>query len=470
MSTERNRTYLCVIAALTLAGALLVGCGGAEPPSPTPVPPTPTPAASPTPSASEYMEMGLDYRDAGQLDEAAAAFEAATQLDPDFAEAHYNLGLTYADLGEFERAIAEQEAAIELAPDLAEAHNGLGLAYYGLERFDEAIAEYAEATRLDPDLADAHFNLGHAHAALGQHAQALAAYQEAARLNPDDFETQHNIGLAYIKQGLVNEAIAAWERAISIDADFAETHYALGMAYTDVGRYEEAVTALNEALRLDPDRDRAYKHLGVAYYALRQDEEAIEAFETYLRLQPDDPDNATIEATIAELRGEVEAPESGVVYTNAPGGYSLRYPDGLIYAEEDTLVTFALSESALELAPEEAVAQGPVVLFDASPLDEVTDDFGLDESAAPEDLVAAMVENMGAEMSSLETGKLSGYPGALAEMVGTFGETEYVGGLAVVTVEDRVVGAYGMAPPDQWAQFRPAFENMFFSLTLFEPE
>ena len=470
MNIGKSRTYLWGIVAVTLAGALFTGCGGGEPPSPTAVPPTPTVVASPTPSASDHMALGLDYRDQGQLDEAVAEFKEAIQLDPEFVEAHYNLGLTYVDQGELELAVAEQQEAIGLAPDLAEAHNGLGMAYYGLGRVDEAIAAYEEAIELDPDLSDAHFNLGHAYSDLGQHEQALAAYREAAQLEPDDHEIHHNVGVACIKQGMVTDAIEAWETAAGINPDFAETHYALGLAYIDVKRYADAVDELNEALKLEPDRDRAYKHLGVAHYALGQDEEAIEAFETYLRLQPDDPDKATIEATIAELQGEGAAPETGVEYRNGPGGYRLRYPEGLPYVEEDTMATFAPSQAALELALEEAVAQGPVVMFDASPLEEVADDFSLAEDATPEEFLEAMVENIGAEMGELETGKLGDHPGGLAEISGTIEETEYVGGLAIVVVEDRVVGAYGMAPPDQWPDFRPTFENMFFSLSFFEPE
>jgi tetratricopeptide (TPR) repeat protein len=470
VNTRRIRKHLWIIVAASLTSAMLVACGGGEADTPTAPPPTPTPAASPTPSASEHMKLGLDYYEQGQLDEAVAEFKEAIQLDPEFVEAHYNLGLAYADQGEFELAIAEQEAAIELAPDLAEAHNGLGLAYYELERVDEAIAEYEEAIRLDPELSDAHFNLGHAHSALGQHDEALASYQEAARLAPNDYQIHHNIGVAYIKQGMVTEAIEAWQEAAYINPEFAETHYALGLAYTDVGRYEDAVTALNEALKLDPDRVRAYKHLGVAHYALHNDEEAIAAFETYLRLQPDDPDRATIEATIAELKGETAEPGAGLEYRNAAGGYGLLYPEGLTYIEEDTMATFAPSRSALELATEEAVAQGPVVMFDASPLDEAADAFGLAESTDAEGFLQAMVENIGAEMGELEIGKLGGYPGALAEISGDYEGTPYTGGLAIVIVEDRIVGAYGMAPPEKWDGFRPAFESMFFSLSFFEPE
>ena len=470
MHIERSRTYLWAVAALTLVGTLLAGCGGGEPPAPTAVPPTPTAAASPTPSASEHMALGLDYRDQGQLDEAVAAFKEAIELEPNFVEAHYNLGLTYADQEEYELALAEQQEAIDLAPDLAEAHNGLGMAYYGLGQVDEAIAAYQQAVELDPDLSDAHFNLGHAYSDLGQHGQALAAYREAAQLEPDDHEIHHNVGVACIKQGMVNEAIEAWETAAGINPDFAETQYALGLAYVDVKRYADAVEALNQALTLEPDRDRAYKHLGVAHYALRQDAEAIEAFETYLRLQPDDPDRPTIEATIAELQGGGAAPETGVEYRNGPGGYSLRYPEGVPYVEQDTMVTFAASQAALDLAPEEAVAEGPVVMFDASSLEEVAGDFGLAEDATPKEFLEAMVEDLGAEMGELEAGQLGGYPGGLAEIGGTMDETAYAGGLGIVLVEGQVIGAYGMATPDQWPGFRSTFEGMFFSLSFFEPE
>lgn len=470
MMNDKEHLWTIVLA-VALGSVLLVACGQEEPAPPTPVPATPEPVATPTPSANEYLELGLDYYEQGELDKAAAEFEEAIRLEPDLVEAHYNLGLVYADQGEFDAAIAEHERAIELAPDLAEAHNGLGNAYYNLNRIDEALAEYEEAVRLDPSFADAYFNLGHAYGAIDRPADSLAAYLEANRLNPDDAETLHNIGVAYIKQGMTNEASVAWEQAISINPDFAETHYVLGLAYSDLRRYDEAVTELNEALRLDPEYTRAYKHLGVAYYALGQDEDCIAAFETYLGLHPDDPNRDTIEATIAELQGSATT-VSPVEYRNAEGGYGMLYPDNLLYDENEAWVVFAESETAVQAVFDsemgDAVAESLVVMCDVLSVAELAEDYNLEEDASPTEFLMATAEQIGAQVGTVESAMVDGYPAVLADISGDFDEIPYLGALSVIIVEGQVVGAFAMISPDQWEAFRPTFVAMVNSLS-FEP-
>jgi tetratricopeptide (TPR) repeat protein len=467
--SNKKRLWIAVLA-VALGSALLVACGGEEPDISMSIPATSKPVATLTPSASEHMELGVDYHEQGRLDEAIAEFQEAIQLDPDFVEAHYNLGLAYTDQGEFDAAIAEYEKAIGLAPDLAVAHNGLGNVYYNLNRIDEAMAEYEEAVRLDPDLADAHFNLGHVYLSLDRYAEALVAYQEANRLNPGDAETLHNIGVAFIKQGMVNEASGAWEEAIRANPDFAETHYTLGLAYMDLQRYGEAITQLNEALRLDPERIGAYKHLGAAYYATGQDDDCIAAFETYLSLQPDDPDRAMIETTIAELQG---AAASVGEYRNAEGGYSLLYPEGLYYDEDGAWAVFSESQAALEAAFDDvvgdAIQKAPVVMFDAKLLAELVEDYDLDETADPAEFLQVMADDIEAETDELGTGIIGGFPGAVTEISGTYEETPYRGAFAIIVVDERIVGVSAMALPDQWDAFHPIFANMLTNISFFKP-
>jgi tetratricopeptide (TPR) repeat protein len=468
---NNDKRLWTIVLAVVLGSVLLVACGGGAADAPISATPRPAPAVSPTPSASEHMELGLDYHEQGQLEEAAAEFEEAVRLDPDFVEAHYNLGLTYADQGQFDAAIAEYEEAIRLAPDLAEAHNGLGNVYSDLGRTDEALAAYQETVRLDPSFADAHFNLGHVYMSMEQYAQALAAYQEADRLSPGDAETLHNIGVAYIKQGMVSEASSAWEDAVRANPEFAETHYTLGLAYIDLRRYGEAVTELNEALRLDPERSRAYKHLGVAYYALGEDAECIAAFETYLSLHPDDPDRETMEATIAELEGAADV--TGVEYRNAEGGYSLIYPHNLYYDEDGAWAVFAGSQAAIQAvfddAMDDALGEAPVAMFDVMPLAELAEDLELEEIDDPAEFLQAMADDLDAETSEPGTGTIGGFPGAVAEISGSHGETPYRGALAIILVEERVFGGFAMALSDQWDAFYPVFADMLTNVSFFKP-
>jgi tetratricopeptide (TPR) repeat protein len=122
------------------------------------------------------------------LNDAAAQYEAALRLKPDYVEAHYNLGNIWSQLpGRLNDAAAQYEAALRLKPDYAEAHHNLGLAWSQMPgRLNDAIAQYEAALRLKPDFAPGWHNLGVSWFHLGNLPAAAAAFREELRLSPND--------------------------------------------------------------------------------------------------------------------------------------------------------------------------------------------------------------------------------------------------------------------------------------------
>jgi len=118
-------------------------------------------------------------------EEAAAAYEKAIELDPDFGRAYGDLAGIYTRLGRLSEAVAAGEKAIELAPDYAMAYNNLGFAYYTQGMLEEAIAEYKEAIQINPDLALPHKNLGLVYRDQGQVEEAIAEFETYLQLQPD---------------------------------------------------------------------------------------------------------------------------------------------------------------------------------------------------------------------------------------------------------------------------------------------
>ena len=57
-----------------------------------------------------FLESGNRYSKQGKLREAAIQYANAVQIDPRFAEAHYQLGETYLKLKDYNRAYAELDA------------------------------------------------------------------------------------------------------------------------------------------------------------------------------------------------------------------------------------------------------------------------------------------------------------------------------------------------------------------------
>lgn len=111
--------------------------------------------------AEEYFRAAsaLDDGDESTMEEAAAAYRKALELDPYLVAALINLANIHYSRDELAEAQALYERAIGLESDFFEAHFNLGNIYHDLGRFSEAQACYREALRLNPFYADAHFYL-----------------------------------------------------------------------------------------------------------------------------------------------------------------------------------------------------------------------------------------------------------------------------------------------------------------------
>lgn len=85
-------------------------------------------------SAKPYYNLALSL-DAieGRQQEAIAAFQKAVELDPNYAEAHYNLGVNYSRADRYGEAIESFKRALAARADYPEALYNLGLAYYLLD-------------------------------------------------------------------------------------------------------------------------------------------------------------------------------------------------------------------------------------------------------------------------------------------------------------------------------------------------
>ncbi len=233
-----------------------------------------------------HYNLGLALVNAGRTPEAAAHFQEALRLLPDYPEAHNNLGLILANAGRIQEAIGHYEQALRTIPDYPEAHNNLGFALADAGRIQEAIAHFQEALRLQPDYPEADYNLGLTLANAGRIPEAITHFQEALRLRPDFPEAHDSLGNVLLQTGQVPEAIGHYEQALRIQPDDTKARYHLGNALARAGKLDEAIGDYEQVLRTDPDRVEA--HISVAHALARAGrvEEAIAHYERALRIQP----------------------------------------------------------------------------------------------------------------------------------------------------------------------------------------
>jgi predicted O-linked N-acetylglucosamine transferase (SPINDLY family) len=135
--------------------------------------------------AAAHNNRGTALAALGRLDEAAAAYERAVALTPDYVDALVNRGNTLKDLDRLDEALACYNKAIALSPRHAMASMKRGNVLQGLRRDEEAVASYDRAIAIAPELVDAWHNRGVALARLDRLAEAVASYDRTMELDPD---------------------------------------------------------------------------------------------------------------------------------------------------------------------------------------------------------------------------------------------------------------------------------------------
>jgi tetratricopeptide (TPR) repeat protein len=140
-----------------------------------------------TARAEEYFHAAsrLDDDGEGHLEEAAAAYRKALELNPYLVAALINLANIHYSRDELAEAEALYERAIGLESDYYEAHFNLGNIHHDLGRFPEAQACYRESLRLNPRYADAHFYLAVTFEKMGLSEDARPHWRAYQQLAPD---------------------------------------------------------------------------------------------------------------------------------------------------------------------------------------------------------------------------------------------------------------------------------------------
>ncbi|HEX6739878.1 MAG TPA: tetratricopeptide repeat protein [Vicinamibacteria bacterium] len=178
-------------------------------------------------SARLQLQRGALLAMKGQLDQAEAAFEAASRLGGQGSLPQIAMAMAWMQNGQIPRAVAmlRERARGEARDPLVFYILGLALMRSGAEPGDPAETE------------------------------AEAAFQAALRLRPDHAPSRAELGKLLVRRGDARGAIAQLEPAVAREPDNVAAAYALAQAYRRNGQAERAeemmarVSRLNEAAR-----------------------------------------------------------------------------------------------------------------------------------------------------------------------------------------------------------------------------
>ena len=138
---------------------------------------------------------------AGRPQEAIAAGERATILDPTLAQAHCNLGIAHYDVDDYRSAERSYERALAHDPRFAEAWSNLGNALRAQHKLEEALLAYDRALAVRPDYADAHANKASTLHLAGRIEDSKAAYRRAIALDPMQANAHSGLSLLLLLEG-----------------------------------------------------------------------------------------------------------------------------------------------------------------------------------------------------------------------------------------------------------------------------
>src|SRR6266403_3084919 len=183
--------------------------------------------------------LGVALGARNRFDEAAAHFEKALQIDPNFYDGLLAMSVTRSHQGRMPEAIQYFQAAIRLQPDTPKAHVQLAHALWEQNRDQEALEEMRRALQSAPRDADIRGDFGLALAMVGRLPEAIEQLHEALRLNPNSAENHNNLGLTLLASGKARESIPEFEAALRLKPELKGAGDDVRRARAQVGAQKE---------------------------------------------------------------------------------------------------------------------------------------------------------------------------------------------------------------------------------------
>ena len=194
--------------------------------------------------------------------------------------------LTYEN---YVRAAAEYERAVQLDPEYAQAWAGLAMATFWSadgaatpaavsSGFDRAMMCAEKAVALEPDLAEGYGARGFVrNATLYDWEGSRVDFERALKLNPGSAETRRRYAQAVLATlGRLPEAIGEAKRSTELDPLSAVSWSTYGRILAAAGQYAAARRALDQSLLILPQQNYAASNVGVIALLEKRPAEALE--------------------------------------------------------------------------------------------------------------------------------------------------------------------------------------------------
>ena len=197
-----------------------------------------------------YLKLATELGGAGKLDDAAAAYEEALQINPQLPDAETRLIYIYGRLAQFAKAEQHFRAAVRLDPKKWDAYFNYGSLLQGQGKIREAEEAFRKSVEINPRYSEAHNNLGYLLEGQGKLPEAITELRKAIENSPGFPQAHFSLGRILVKQSNYEEGIPHLLKALTTEDEATRVSYlyAVGIAFAGVGDLENGVRYLRLAL------------------------------------------------------------------------------------------------------------------------------------------------------------------------------------------------------------------------------
>ena len=197
------------------------------------------------------------------------------QAPSDEAKKQFNAGVKAEEAGKLDAAVAAYEAALKVSPNYPDAHRNLAAAYQQKKDYAKALPHLEAVT--DQKNADNLNALGALAVLAKDYVEAVATFEKASGLKPNDPKLLMGLAEAYKKNRQTTNSVETYKKVIVADPKNATARFNLGKIYYDDQEYVQAEGVFKQMMA-----DLPTDHRGFYMYALSvhsEDPENVEAYQ-----------------------------------------------------------------------------------------------------------------------------------------------------------------------------------------------
>lgn len=224
---------------------------------------TPVTAATKRPVSSsaetdvdKLLVSGQDAQQAGRFDEAIAAFNRVISLSANKPEtaavASFLIGNVNMTERKFGNAQLAYERATALNPNYAEAWNSLGEALGELKQFPRAIEAFNKAVALNPKLLKAKYNQAVTYDRMKNFRYSEFVFRNLIKSNPTYALAYDGLAVTLSKAGRAKEAIPLHEKAIALSPQEGSYYFNYAISNLMLGNTAKALEQQEKLKSIDP--------------------------------------------------------------------------------------------------------------------------------------------------------------------------------------------------------------------------